>query len=203
MINGWNRNPDGLKREDFIYFTDQNGVKLYLPEDSDGLFDSTVHHAAKKYELLVPSLGDIVDFINVDKSNANFINEYLKSNVLITSTGFRRDYNERVSVGELNNYSKTKKSPEIRVDFKLFGSRISMLDVNSLVCGEKNIVEVLFQRDYVDVVRGLNSLETSLPKNLMISSKHSDDLGSMSIVKYEQELLICRHQICNGEFCLF
>jgi hypothetical protein len=211
LTDGWKRNSEGLRLDDF-QFMNIKGNQFCLLKDTDGIFASTVRQAARQYNLLMPSLGDVVDYINVGKgANANLLNLYLQSNQVITTTVIKaNEENNFVEVRELDRDIREAKDvpvPTFRrrmITFNTFNKWLDLNDLASLVQEEygakTNLAEAVFNRGYVSIMSALNALDSAAPKKLFVP-RYSMENDSLSIAKYNGEIIIVKHNICSGTFC--
>ncbi|MFA6072773.1 MAG: hypothetical protein WC758_01530 [Candidatus Woesearchaeota archaeon] len=207
-MDGWKRNGTGLKLDDFFELFSLNECKFYAPLDSEGLFESTVLSCARKNNLLIPSLGDLVDFVNINPSvNGEVIRKYISKEVLITSTTIEKENINRgyFFVDQANKNlrinNELKEEERRYISFNKFDQWINLFDKEKLSYEGKNVLEIFFNRSYVDVLNAMHCIDTLATKKLRVPNFALGD-NSLSMLMYEKELIIYMHKICDGQICM-
>ncbi len=221
------KNSEGLQLNDFL-FLNIKGNQFCMPKDTDGLFSITLLHATKEYNLMLPSLGDIVDYINQDRvEHIEFVKNYLEQNQIITSTylDIYSGHSEfsgilekeaDITIRETTQTHREKLGLDDRVHrgncttFGRFNVWLDMQNESEVTYKDKrtfNIVKSIFNKPYEEVMSALDKIAQSLPKKLFLPS-YSDNMNVpdlepiLAIAKRNNELIVVKHNVCSGEFCV-
>jgi len=106
-------------------------------------------------------------------------------------------------IGYLDEYQRKKSGIPVQARYAYLekvGNWIYIENKSSFVYEGKNSLEVIFNNDYEKIVSAMNEISGGSKSKIYIPNYFAGK-RAFSIVMKENELDICKHNICGGKFC--
>jgi hypothetical protein len=188
------------------------GKEYYLPSIKlKGVFASDIQRVALNNNLIIPSLGEMVTYINSNDSGSRSLRTTMKKYPIISSTSMQREEDSRwISISEANNDLRKKMGfPVIEKRFTEydFHGYVKLVQTSNAGNLEKDIIEKLFNNDYSTVMNALRKLSSHeinmlfIPKSTAFQDA-TDNNNLQTIFKCDDTLIIKEYQVQRGNYSL-